>query len=497
MKKQNRPLKLLGVCRVSSREQSEGYSLEAQDQANREWAERKGHEIVETVQYVETASKQKERQRFREIVNRICSDPTINGVVFHKVDRACRNLTDLAILERLETQKDKKVFFSSQEFPQNAAGRLGIGVMGVVARWYTDNLKEEINKGFRSKVEAGEYPHKPPYGYCMGRNSNGSKLPVPDLQKADTVRTIFKLMSSGKYTIDTLREELFLRGMYFSPRTQRWTRSYLARLLRHPFYIGKILWRGQIYEGKHESLVDQPTWQRVQQILNGHNNAKHREGRRFTYGHGLIKCAYCGYSITAELHKQRYTYYRCSQLRYRKHSVEPAWVREEVIESQIVAMLEKLTLPKEVCDWAMAYLDRVLTRDLADMQNELGKLKRRSSETQATLDALLLKAAQTEDNLAEGFMQLARQKQHEVALLQQRIEQTKAGKQENGRDAAKIIELAQHLAEQYVTFPPPQRRQIVDSVFSNLQLEDVNLCGDYRLPFSILAENSHRPLNSG
>jgi len=180
MKKKNRQLRLLSVCRDSSREQSEGYSLGAQDQANREWAERKGHEIVETIRYVETASKQKDRQRFREIVNRICSDPTINGVVFHKVDRACRNLTDLAILERLETQKDKKVFFSSQEFPQNAAGRLGIGVMGVVARWYTDNLKEEINKGFRSKVEAGEYPHIPPYGYCMGHGSNGSKLPLPD-----------------------------------------------------------------------------------------------------------------------------------------------------------------------------------------------------------------------------------------------------------------------------------------------------------------------------
>ena len=83
------------------------------------------------------------------------------------------------------------------------------------------------------------------------------------------------------------------------------------------------------------------------------------------------------------------------------------------------------------------------------------------------------------------------------ALLQQRSEQIKAGKQENSRDGVKIIELAQHLVEQYVTFPPPQKRRIVDSVFSNLQLEDVNLCGNYRLPFSILAENSCRPLNSG
>jgi DNA invertase Pin-like site-specific DNA recombinase len=497
MKKKDRLLRLLSVCRVSSREQSEGYSLEAQDQANREWAERKGYEIVQTVRYVETASKQKERQRFREIINRICSDPTINGVVFHKVDRACRNLTDLALLERLETQKDKKVFFASQEFPQNAAGRLGIGVMGVVARWYTDNLKEEINKGFRSKVEAGEYPHIPPYGYCMGHGSNGNKLPVPEPAKAETVRIIFKLMSSGKYTIDTLRDELFQRGRYFSPKTQRWTRSHLAKLLRHPFYIGKIRWRGRIYEGKHEALVNEQTWERVQQILDGRNRSSRYKRRRFTYGHGLIKCAHCGYSITGELHKQCYTYYRCAQINHHEHPVRRSWVPESVIESQIISMLDRLILPSEIYDWAMAYLTHVFEKEVDDAEQELRKLKKRNADVQATLDTLLLKAAQTEDNLAEEFLRIARQKQKELKVLQQRATQIEAGQQEDNGDAAKILELAQRLPEQYLTFTPPQKRQVVDSVFLNLRLDTVNLCGDYRLPFSILADNHTRPLKSG
>jgi len=495
MKKNNRPLKLLSVCRVSSHEQSEGYSLEAQNQANHEWAKHKGYVIVDTIQYVETASKQKERKRFREIINRVRKDVTIDGAVFHKVDRACRNLTDLAMLESLETEKNKQVFFANQDFPRNAAGRLSVGVMGVVARWYTDNLREEVNKGFRSKVEAGEYPHRPPYGYRTVKESKGSKLPTPDPEKAEVVRTIFKLMASGKYSIDTLREELFQRGMYFPTSTRRWTRSHLAKLLRHPFYIGKIPWHGQIYEGKHEPIVDERIWQQVQKVLDSRSNAKHYKRRRFTYGHGLIKCAQCGYSIIAELHKQRYTYYRCSQLQYREHTVKSAWVREPVIESQVVAMLERLTLPKEVYDWAMEYLDRALVRDLSETRNELHKLKRKVSQTQATLDALLLKAAQAEDNLAEEFMRLAGQKQQEVVLLQRRIGQIETGKQENSRDPAKILELAQHLAGQYVTLPAPQKRQIADSVFSNLQLDDVTLCGNYRLPFSILAENGNHPLN--
>ena len=362
MNKESRSRRLLSVCRVSSREQSEGYSLDAQGRANREWAERKGHTIVDSIQYVETASKQKERRRSREIVNRVCGDNQLEGVVVHKVDRASRNLVDLAMLERIETEVDKKIFFSSQEFPQNAAGRLGIGVMGVVSRWYTDNLKEEINKGFRSKVEAGEYPHKPPHGYRIGQNSKGAKLPVPDRKKAKAIRTMFELMASGDHTLDTLRDELFQRGLYFSPRKQHWTRSYLATLLHNPFYIGTIRWRGQIYEGKHKQLIDRQTWKRVQEILDGRNRSKHRTKRRFTYGHGLLKCAQCGYNITAEFHKQRYTYYRCAQVTYRDHASKPQWVREPVVEEQIVAMLEKLALPKEVYDWAAAYLEHTLAK---------------------------------------------------------------------------------------------------------------------------------------
>jgi hypothetical protein len=66
---------------------------------------------------------------------------------------------------------------------------------------------------------------------------------------------------------------------------------------------------------------------------------------------------------------------------------------------------------------------------------------------------------------------------------------------ERSTNMAKILELAQNLAGQYITLPAPQKRQIADSVFSNLQLDDVILCGDYRLPFSILAENGNHPLN--
>ncbi len=160
-------------------------------------------------------------------------------------------------------------------------------------------------------------------------------------------------------------------------------------------------------------------------------------------------------------------------------------------------MLSRLSLPTEVSDWAMAYLEQTSAKDTCDAKQELQKLNRRANDTQATLDSLLLRAAQTENDLAEGFLRLARQKQEEARVLRQRIEQIQAGRQADTRDASKTLELAQHLSEQYLTFPSPQKRQIADSVFLNLRLDDVTLCGEHRLPFAILAENGRHPVKSG
>lgn len=79
-------MNLISICRVSSREQREGYSLDAQDRANREWAVRNGHTIRRTVKYHETASKRRKREQWNTILSQIRDDAGIDGAVFHKID---------------------------------------------------------------------------------------------------------------------------------------------------------------------------------------------------------------------------------------------------------------------------------------------------------------------------------------------------------------------------------------------------------------------------
>lgn len=160
-------------------------------------------------------------------------------------------------------------------------------------------------------------------------------------------------------------------------------------------------------------------------------------------------------------------------------------------------MLAKLVFPQEVYDWAIAYLRHTLAKDATDTEMELRKLTKKATDIQAGLDTLLVKAAQTDDNLADEFLRLARQKQQELSMVRQRVDEIKTGRQTKGDDAARILELTQNLAAQYVTLSADQKRRVVDSVFLNLRLDDISLCGDYRLPFSILAENGNHPPESG
>jgi len=302
-------------------------------------------------------------------------------------------------------------------------------------------------------------------------------------------------MATGDYSIDTLREELYQKGMFFSKTTKRWTRSYLAKVLRNPFYIGKMRWRGQVYPGKHKPIIEKDIWNKVQSILDGRRNTANIQKRKFTYGHGLMKCSDCGHQITAEIHKKRYVYYVCSQRRHIDHSFELQWVKEEEIESQIIALLQKLVLPDELYDWVVQYLKVSTKKNEQEKEKEIYSVKRRLKEAQVKFDNLLIKASESEDKLSTGFMRLASKQQMEISLLQNRMQRLEMGKEEDIQKPLQIIELTQDIANKYVSLKSTQKRGIVKSVFSNLSLNGVSLCAEYNLPFEILVKNAHCPPN--
>jgi hypothetical protein len=85
----------------------------------------------------------------------------------------------------------------------------------------------------------------------------------------------------------------------------------LETILKSTFYIGRFVWRGIEYKGTHAPLISPELFERVQRAFARRNKPKYRK-HNFAFA-GLLKCAHDGCTVTTELQKNRYIYYRCSQ----------------------------------------------------------------------------------------------------------------------------------------------------------------------------------------
>ena len=112
-------------ARVSSHEQREGYSIDAQLRVNRDRAQ---------------ANAKREN---------------IKAILSHKLDRVCRNMRDAVRLQELEDNCGVQLAFVDNQFGPGAAGALSFNVMAAVAQYYSDNLRSEVLKGMDEKVRQG------------------------------------------------------------------------------------------------------------------------------------------------------------------------------------------------------------------------------------------------------------------------------------------------------------------------------------------------------
>jgi DNA-binding MarR family transcriptional regulator/DNA invertase Pin-like site-specific DNA recombinase len=103
-----------------------------------------------------------------------------------------------------------------------------------------------VQEARRKKISKGFWPQNPPFGY----KKKGNVLTV-DPEKAAIVKQIFEGRSNGK----TLRQLSTVTGL--AP-------GWVGKILRNPVYMGKIRYKHEIYQGKHEAIISQKLWESVQ-----------------------------------------------------------------------------------------------------------------------------------------------------------------------------------------------------------------------------------------
>lgn len=99
-------------------------------------------------------------------------------------------------------------------------------------------------------------------------------------------------------------------------------------MLNNVTYIGKVGYKGEIYDGRHDAIIGKKLWERAQQILAADTPVKDYKGRMATLAplKGLLYCGHCGCRMGPTYAKKgetMYTYYLCTKNSKRGKSVCP------------------------------------------------------------------------------------------------------------------------------------------------------------------------------
>ncbi len=350
-------IKYLIYCRKSTEEEERQIlSIEAQLAELREYA--REHNLFIVREYTESqTAKEPGRPVFNQMLNEI-EKGGAQGILAWNPDRLARNSIDGGrIIYLVDTGKIQSLKFPTFWFEPTPQGKFMLSVAFGQAKYYTDNLRENILRGIRQKLRRGELPAKAPLGYF---NEPRLRTIEPDPKTFKKVKKILEEFATGRYTLTSIQCKMFSLGLA-GRDGKPLALSSIEKILKNPFYYGMFYYRGELHQGSHKPMISKKLFDKIQQALkdNGKPRKKRKEKKEFLFLN-FAKCGECGYSITAERHIKKsgleFVYYRCTKKSKTMKCTQSRFLREEKLAEQVKEYCQKVSLPDV---WRERYLNKL------------------------------------------------------------------------------------------------------------------------------------------
>ncbi len=459
-------------ARVSTDEQVEGYSLDAQLRACRQHCSDRGWQVV--AEYVEEGRSARHedlrrRPQFSAMMQ-AADSRAFDLVLVHKLDRFARNtLVLLTCLNRLGNAGVAFASVTEQQLDYSTPqGRLFLVMLGALAEWYSNNLSHETRKGKAERKAQGLYNGLLPFGLVKGEDG----LPVPDKRQLQNgscnwegYLLAMRTAAEGASDAEVARA-LNARGFRTTGNRGQnlWRKDSVRRLLTNRIFLGELPdGKGGWLPGKHSAYVDRELFERVQ-AARGENRTfaatRSTNGRGQTYSlTGLLRCWYCQEAQrrpgTVQITHQRdairtYCYGRNQGL-----DCPQRGTLLEVVEAQIEDWLAGIVLPDDVIERAIAELARQ-AREIDDPERERRQLENRLAR---------LREMYEWGDLSRAEYQLGRDQ------IRQRL-QALAPTSRQRRDLEMVASLVRSAHATWRASDGPQRNRLLTSLVSKVVIKD-------------------------
>lgn len=411
--------------RYSSEGQRDGYSIEAQLNAIKNYCEREGYTLSFTYADEARSGTIDDRAEFQQMITD-AKAKKFECLIVHKFDRFARNKYDATIYKKV--LRDAGVRIISVLEPLDNSPEAGImeALYDALAEYYSKNLSRETLKGKneaakRCQFLGGGYVT---YGYAV---ENKKYVIIPE--EAKIIQEIFSRVASGE-SYGSVSRSLYDRGVR-NRQGRIISSTSISRMLDNPMYKGTYIFglRSRdktktpiTIEDGCPAIVSKELFEQASSIKKKHQEewwthtreVRAREKETTYLLTGYIFCGVCGSNYYGHkskstghnrkgerIYKYEYHSYRCSKrhlkteactVRDYKKICDNVFLRKEPLEDYTIELIERCISSDSIIDSIVTLLKDARKRQseqLFDVKSIKKSIQKLEGQEDKLLDAYI------------------------------------------------------------------------------------------------------------
>lgn len=486
-------MKAIIIARVSSKDQEEGLSLDAQLRRLDNYIKDKNFELIHTPYQLVESSTRGDRKQFMKILNEsfelVNNEPL--AIVTDRVDRFQRGFKEQVYLD--EKIRDGKVtlhFVSENLVIDNNSKtdswiRYDMSIMG--AKMYCMYVSDNTKKALEENLAQGRPTGKLPVGYLNQRVDLGGKeraKGVIDIQKAPLVKEAFELYSTGTYSFKKLAKLMREKGLTTKGKgglERPISKSHIERMLKDPIYYGIYRVKEVDYPHNFGNIISKELFDVCQDVKEGKSRYAERYRDKEYIFKGLLRCKKCGRMFSTYTTKG-HNYAQCNSSKDECGNVN---VSEKILLEQLKSYLEGLVIPPEYMEEIIGDIKRISKEKRKFEDEQVERIDKRLKELDKELDTLLdfaLKKSITQDMYNKKAMEL----KDEQEALQQKKNRYFDASINYGKVVTDLVSITSRAWEIFKSSKVDRKRQLLGMLTSNLEVDDKKLYIELKSPFNLI-----------
>ena len=391
----------VAYARVSTERQAEfGYGLDIQKEKLENYC--KLHDIKNAVYFEDDgySGTNMDRPAIKRSIEYI-REGRVEKFIVYRFDRLSRSLRDTIVFIDDELKKNNCDIVSLSEDidTSNPMGKAMMQITAVFAELDRNNIVTKTKQGMLKRVQSGKWQGggKVPFGYRYDRDKNTL---IVDEKEKEIIKEVFSRYLEGQ-SPQSISDALGFKSD-----------RIVSQILKRKSLTGKIVYRGETYNGLHEAIIDEDEFLKTQEEIKNRSRFK---GQNTHLLSGFLYCGNCG-----------------GRMRYQK------WGNDgyKLVCYSHYPSSKKYMIKDINCDNMRYDAERVETAVVNEILNLSFELSQNTKSTKVSAENNLSKALEREEKALKKLLSLYKYLDDDKSLL----EQIKLSRQNIKRLMSKIEE---------------------------------------------------------